>query len=166
MWGPTVIARGKSAHLNVGCLRYDVDSQSTPEDELPPRRLELWVDWVLPDPGDSEPDSADSQPVVVKGGIADLSSAPSTEIVWRVDRNPEVREKWVTRLGFQQELANEEALTFLDRLMPPAQALTISAELSDGSTLAQTFALSGLDEAVAKMLPDCEALLPLLWNEP
>ena len=72
----------------------------------------------------------------------------------------------MTRLGFQQELANEEALTFLDRLMPPAQALTISAELSDGSTLAQTFALSGLDEAVAKMLPDCEALLPLLWNEP
>ena len=133
---------------------------------MPPRRLELWVDWVRPDPGDSEPDPADSERVVLKGGSTDLSSSPSTEIVWRVDRNPEVREKWVTLLGFQQELQNEDALRFLDRLLPPAQALTISAEFSDGSTLAQTFALSGLDEAVAKMMPDCKALLPLLWNEP
>ena len=104
--------------------------------------------------------------MILKGGSTDLGSAPSTEIVWRVDRNPEVREKWVTLLGFQQELQNEDALRFLDRLLPPAQALTISADFSDGSTLAQTFALSGLDAAVARMMPDCEALLPLLWNEP
>ena len=133
---------------------------------MPPRRLELWIDWKLPDPGDPEPDSADSERVVLKGGSTDLSSSPSTEIVWQVDRHPEVREEWVTGLGFQQELRNEEALRFLDRLLPPAQALTISADFSDGSTLAQTFTLSGLDEAVAKMMPDCKALLPLLWNEP
>ena len=136
---------------------------------MPPRRLELWVDWVRPDPEGPEPDSADSadsEPVVLKGGSADPSNSPRTEIVWRVDRNPEVREKWVTLLGFQQELQNEDALRFLDRLLPPARALTISADFSEGSTLAQTFVLSGLDEAVAKMLPDCKALLPLLWNEP
>ena len=179
-WGPVVVARGESARLNVGCLRYGDDTLSTPEDELPPRRLELWVDWIRPDPGNSEPDSGDSEtgsgdletdsgdlePVVLKGGSTDPRSAPSTEIIWRVDRNPEVREKWVTRLGFQQELADGEALRFVDRLLPPARALTISADFSDGSTLAQTFSLPGFDAAVAKMLPDCEALLPLLWNEP
>ena len=166
-WGPVVVARGESARLNVGCVRHaDDETQSTPEDELPPRRLELWIDWIRPDPGNSEPDSGDSEPVVLKGGSTNPSHRPSTEIIWRVDRNPEVGEKWVTLLGFQQELEDGEALRFVDRLLPPARVLTISADFSDGSTLAQTFTLSGFDEAVAKMLPDCKALLPLLWNEP
>ena len=155
--GPKFWMAGKTAQFDVKCVRNPQDIRLDPRGArfppiLSPRRLVVTIAWR----------NSVILSAIIVGTAHDPRARTLANIFTRIDDRPVETEKWATNFGSRHFIEDDKAVSFLQRLLPPAERLTVKSDFTDGITRTETFDLAGIGAMLELMESDCAAIRPLL----